>query len=46
MQEAEARQHSHHQPPPELVAVLAEQLRHPIGVVGLEWSPGALQHGA
>ena len=30
--------------PPVMVAV-AEQLRHPVGVVAAEWSPGSLQHG-
>ena len=25
--------------------VMAEQLRHPMGIVGLQWSPGSLQRG-
>ena len=30
--------------PPVMLAI-AEQLRHPVGVVAAQWSPGSLQHG-
>lgn len=33
-----------HSTAPAMVAV-AEQLRHPVGVVAAQWSPGSLQHG-